>query len=61
MSTAGLSRARLARMHEFMAGYVERRELPGLVRVSFGMYNTAEEVDVLAHAATIIERVSLTI
>src|SRR5437879_11753002 len=31
MSTAGLSRARLSRMHEVMAGYVERGEVPGLV------------------------------
>jgi CubicO group peptidase (beta-lactamase class C family) len=31
MSTAGLSRARLGRMHEVMAGYVERDEVPGLV------------------------------
>ena len=31
MSTAGLSGARLARMHDFMAGYVERGEVPGLV------------------------------
>src|SRR5207244_7784399 len=31
MSTAGLSMARLARMHDFMAGYVERSEVPGLV------------------------------
>src|SRR5689334_14901968 len=31
MSTAGLSRARLARMHDFMTGYVERGEVPGLV------------------------------
>jgi len=31
MSTAGLSRARLARMHDVMAGYVERGEVPGLV------------------------------
>jgi CubicO group peptidase (beta-lactamase class C family) len=31
MSTAGLSSARLARMHEVMAGYVERGEVPGLV------------------------------
>ena len=31
MSTAGLSTARLARMHDFMAGYVERGEVPGLV------------------------------
>src|SRR5713101_6847869 len=31
MSTAGLSRGRLGRMHDFMAGYVERGEVPGLV------------------------------
>src|SRR5258707_3993727 len=31
MSTAGLSGARLGRMHDFMAGYVERGEVPGLV------------------------------
>src|SRR6266699_3991688 len=31
MSTAGLSRVRLGRMHDVMAGYVERGELPGLV------------------------------
>jgi CubicO group peptidase (beta-lactamase class C family) len=31
MSTGGLSKARLGRMHEVMAGYVERGEVPGLV------------------------------
>ncbi len=31
MSTGGLSKARLARMHDVMAGYVERGEVPGLV------------------------------
>ncbi len=31
MNNAGLSRARLARMHDVMAGYVERGEVPGLV------------------------------
>jgi CubicO group peptidase (beta-lactamase class C family) len=31
MSKAGLSRARLDRMHEVMVGYVERGEMPGLV------------------------------
>lgn len=31
MSTAGLSRARLGRMHDVMAGYVEGGEVPGLV------------------------------
>ena len=31
MSTAGFSRTRLGRMHQAMAGYVERGEVPGLV------------------------------
>ncbi|GLV53893.1 serine hydrolase [Dictyobacter sp. S3.2.2.5] len=31
MSTAGLSRARLGHMHDFMSGYVERGEIPGLI------------------------------
>ncbi len=31
MSTGGLSRARLGRMHAVMAGYVERGEVPGIV------------------------------
>ena len=31
MSTAGLSRVRLGRMHDVMVGYVERGEVPGLV------------------------------
>ncbi len=31
MSTPGLSKARLGRMHDVMAGYVERGEVPGLV------------------------------
>lgn len=31
MSTAGLSEVRLAKMHDIMAGYVERGEVPGLV------------------------------
>ena len=30
MSTGGLSRARLGRMHNVMAGYVERGEVPGI-------------------------------
>src|SRR5258708_26846895 len=34
MSTAGLSGARLGRMHDFMAGYVERGEVPGLVTLA---------------------------
>ena len=31
MSTGGLSKARLGRMHEVMAGHVERGAVPGLV------------------------------
>ncbi len=31
MSTGGLSEARLSRMHDIMAGYVERGDVPGLV------------------------------
>ncbi len=31
MSTGGLSKARLGRMHDIMAGYVERGDVPGLV------------------------------
>lgn len=31
MSTAGLSKTRLAQMHNVMAGYVERSEVPGLI------------------------------
>jgi CubicO group peptidase (beta-lactamase class C family) len=31
MSTGGLSRGRLGRMHDVMTGYVERGEVPGLV------------------------------
>ncbi len=31
MSTGGLSKARLRRMHDVMAGYVERGQVPGIV------------------------------
>ena len=31
MSNGGLSRVRLGRMHDIMAGYVERGEVPGIV------------------------------
>jgi CubicO group peptidase (beta-lactamase class C family) len=34
MSTAGLSKVRLGRMHNVMAGYVERGEVPGLVTLA---------------------------
>ncbi|MGE5732513.1 MAG: serine hydrolase domain-containing protein [Gemmatimonas sp.] len=31
MSTAGLSKSRLVRMHQVLSGYVDRQEMPGLV------------------------------
>jgi hypothetical protein len=31
MSTAGLSKSRLERMHQVLSGYVERKKMPGLV------------------------------
>ena len=31
MSTAGLSKLRLQRIHQVLSGYVERKEMPGLV------------------------------
>ena len=31
MSTAGFSKSRLERMHQTLSGYVERKEMPGLV------------------------------
>jgi hypothetical protein len=31
MSTAGLSKSRLERMHRVLSGYVERQDMPGLV------------------------------
>ena len=31
MSTGGLSKARLARLHDVMAGYVERGDVSGIV------------------------------
>jgi selenocysteine lyase/cysteine desulfurase len=34
----------------------DRRDMPGLTRISFGLYNTAEEVDVLIQALTNIAR-----
>jgi hypothetical protein len=33
-----------------------KREMPGLVRVSFGLYNTKDEVDMLAEALGCIVR-----
>jgi hypothetical protein len=31
MSTASLSKSRLERMHRVLSGYIERKEIPGLV------------------------------
>jgi hypothetical protein len=31
MSTPGLSKSRIERMHQVLSGYVERKEMPGLV------------------------------
>lgn len=51
----GLSDQELARAHaELHDG--DRRNLPGLVRASFGMYNTIAEVDALADALALIAR-----
>ena len=51
----GISAAELARAHaELQAG--DRHNLPGLVRVSFGMYNTIAEVDTLVAALDCIAR-----
>jgi hypothetical protein len=36
MSTGGLSKTRLGRMHDVMAGYVERGDVPGIVTGSAG-------------------------
>ncbi len=38
--------------HDILAN--NRHDMPGLVRISFGMYNTAEEVDVIVQALTTI-------
>jgi len=40
--------------HEILVN--NRSDMPGLTRISFGMYNTAEEVDVLIQALTNIAR-----
>jgi cysteine desulfurase/selenocysteine lyase len=47
----GFSDVELAEVTANILGH-DRREMPGLVRVSFGMYNTVEEVDVLIKALT---------
>jgi cysteine desulfurase/selenocysteine lyase len=51
----GLSDEEVARAHaNLRAG--DRRNQPGLVRASFGMYNTTEEVDALVAALGAISR-----
>ena len=44
MSTAGLTKSRLARMDQVLSGYVERKDLPGLV----GLVSHHEDVHVSA-------------
>jgi hypothetical protein len=31
MGTAGLSKPRLERMHQLLSGFIERKDMPGLV------------------------------
>src|SRR4029453_13164963 len=51
----GLSDEEVAQAHaDLRAG--DRRNQPGLVRVSFGMYNTTDEVDALVDALGTIAR-----
>jgi len=51
----GLSSDEAKRVHtDILAN--NRSDMPGLTRISFGLYNTAEEVDVLAQALTNITR-----
>ncbi|MCJ7708952.1 MAG: aminotransferase class V-fold PLP-dependent enzyme [Anaerolineales bacterium] len=51
----GLSESQAAAVRtSILAG--DRRQMPGLVRASFGLYNTPEEIDLLAEALTRIAR-----
>lgn len=47
-----------AATHELRAAMAagDRRGVPGMVRISFGRYNTADEVEVLADALALIAR-----
>jgi selenocysteine lyase/cysteine desulfurase len=49
----GLSQAESNRVREEILAD-DRHDMPGLVRISFGMYNTAAEVDAIAQALTAI-------
>ena len=55
MGKGGLSKKRLGRMHDIMAGYVERREVPGLVTLI--SRHGEEHVDIIGTKA--MERSSL--
>ena len=45
MSSAGLSEARLARLRDVMAGFVERGEVPGLVALVSRRGETHVEIE----------------
>jgi cysteine desulfurase/selenocysteine lyase len=51
----GLSEEEAGRVRRDILGN-DRHDMPGLTRISFGLYNTAEEVDVLVQALTNIAR-----
>jgi selenocysteine lyase/cysteine desulfurase len=51
----GVSQAEADRVRADMLAH-DRREMPGMVRASFGLYNTTEEVDVLVEALSRITR-----
>jgi selenocysteine lyase/cysteine desulfurase len=55
MHLLGMTREQAGEVRQTMMAH-DRSEMPGLVRVSFGMYNTAEEVDVLIEALGRIAR-----
>jgi cysteine desulfurase/selenocysteine lyase len=55
MQLLGLSPEEAQRVRASIAGG-DRRAMPGMVRVSFGSYNTTEEIDVLAEALEHIAR-----
>ncbi len=41
MSLGGLSKSRLERMHQVLSGYVERKEMPGLVALNVHRHSEA--------------------
>src|SRR5207253_2124385 len=52
---AGVSDAEALEIRNHILAH-QKGEMPGMVRVSFGMYNTAQEVDVLIEALREIEQ-----